>query len=192
MARKCLVCSSEQRDQIERELINGTSLARITKDFGIGQSSAYRHKLSHLPVVLAQAHGAAEATRAGGLLHHLHALVAQTEELYQQSLAIVSEARSDGDQRLALAAIGQATAAMRETRAHIELLGRLTGELENSTASVNVECVVMLPPPPSRSTTNTIVVEAEMLRDSERSSEGHHQGDLNENHGCCEVLDTRV
>jgi hypothetical protein len=168
MGRKCCVCSDGRRDEIERALLCGTAFRYLSKRFGISAASLLRHKASHLPRTLVKAQEVAEVTRSGGLLHHVQTLVGRTESLYQEAQAILSEAKADGDQRTALAAIREAAAATRETRGHLELLGKLSGELANSSATVNVECVVMLPPAP-RSTTNATVLEVKILPESERS-----------------------
>jgi hypothetical protein len=165
MGRKCCVCSDGRRDQIERALLSGTAFRYLSKRFGISAASLLRHKAGHLPGTLVKAQEVAEVTRSGGLLRHVQTLVERTENLYQEAQAILSEAKADGDQRTALAAIREAAAATRETRGHLELLGKLSGELLNSSATV-VECVVMLPAPAPRSTT---VVEAKIVPESEWS-----------------------
>jgi hypothetical protein len=173
MGRKCCVCSDGRRDQIERALLSGTAFRYLSKRFGISAASLLRHKADHLPRTLVKAHEVAEVTRSGGLLRHVQTLVGRTESLYQQAEAILSEAKADGDKRTALAALREATIATREARGHLELLGKLSGELENSSATVNIQCVVLLPPAPA-STTDVTVVEAKILPESERSPGQHH------------------
>jgi hypothetical protein len=145
MARKCSICFSHRRTNIERELLNGTPLRLIAERFGTSAAALSRHQAEHLTATLVKATEAAEVARAGGLLQHVQTLVERTESLYQEAQAILTEAKAGGDPRTALAAIREAAVATREARGHLELLGKLSGELQEGGATTVVECVVLLP-----------------------------------------------
>jgi hypothetical protein len=172
MGRKCCVCSDGRRDQIERALLSGTSLRKLTKCFGIKETSLWRHRVDHLPTTLLKAQESAEVARAGGLLQHVQTLISRSERLYEEAQTILTEAKADGDQRTALAAIREAAAATRETRGHLELLGKLRGDLGSSSTTLSVECVVMLPPPAPM--TNATVIETKILPESQGSTGQQH------------------
>jgi predicted ABC-type transport system involved in lysophospholipase L1 biosynthesis ATPase subunit len=75
-----------------------------------------RHRAAHLPATLQQAHAAAEVTRADGLLEEIG-------ELQRRLRAYESQAASAGDLRVALLAL-------REARATLALIARMTGQLD--------------------------------------------------------------
>ena len=124
MPRACTICTHEQREAIDRALVNGDSFRDIAGRFTVSRSALERHKASHLPATLTQAAGAAEVAHADDLL-------AQMEKLQKTTLYILNTAGKAGDLRTALQAVGQA-------RKNLELLARLTGELQEQQTNVNV------------------------------------------------------
>jgi len=124
MPKTCLICSHPQREAIEQALMEGKSYSGIVafcSDSPFSKFSLSRHKLRHLPPALAKAQEAAEIARGNDLL-------AQLRDLQARTLGILDQATDD--HRLALSAI-------REARSNIELLGRLLGELRE-TSPVNI------------------------------------------------------
>jgi hypothetical protein len=172
MARKCSICFSKQRTDIETALLDGTPFRLIAQRFGTSAAALCRHQADHLPATLVQAKQAAEVARAGGLLDHVRLLADRTEDLYQQATDILRDAKEGGDSRTALAAIREAAAATREARGHLELLGKLSGELENGGGrTVNIESLIILPTladePVHPPTVNATVVEVQALPTAE-------------------------
>jgi hypothetical protein len=84
-----------------------------------------RHKGNHLPAKLAKAHEAEEVAHADDLLRQVRALQSKT-------LSILLRAEGAGDLRTALSAV-------REARSNLELLAKLSGELdERPVVNLNV------------------------------------------------------
>lgn len=116
----CSVCHHPARDAIDLELAQGGLNRRVAEAQGLTETSVRRHRANHLPATLLKAHEAREAARADDLL-------AQVKALLDRALAILSRAEEAGDHRTSLSAI-------REARGTLELLGRLTGELQGAQA----------------------------------------------------------
>ena len=116
MARSCSVCQHDSREAIDSSLIHGEPLRNIASRHRLSPTALHRHKNAHLPKALARAQEAQEIVRASSLLEEAEALLARTDTIYAESVA-------HGDMRLALSAI-------REKRGCLELLGKVTGELD--------------------------------------------------------------
>jgi uncharacterized phage protein gp47/JayE len=82
-----------------------------------------RHRDQHVPARLTAASAAREVARADTLLE-------QVQSLRDRALALLDRAERDGDIRAAVVAL-------RETRATVELLAKLAGELQEA-AVVNI------------------------------------------------------
>jgi hypothetical protein len=100
------------------------NLSAIGRAYGIGRDALRRHRDSHLPGLLRDFEGEAEALR-GRQLHH------QAQDLYKRALANLAEAEQG---MLTINAAGQTerkrsaravASAIREVRATLELLARL-------------------------------------------------------------------
>ena len=116
MARRCSICQHADREAIDSSLIRGEPLRSIAGRHGLSATALHRHKVAHLPKALALAQEAEEIVRADSLLEEVGALLARTDTIYTESVA-------NDDMRLALSAI-------REKRGCLELLGKVTGELD--------------------------------------------------------------
>ena len=117
MPRKCLVCSHEQREAIDRALVAGETLAAIAALYCVSKDSVGRHKAKHLPATLVKAEEASEITKADELLQ-------QVRDLQERALAILGKAEAQHDLKTALRAI-------REARGNLELLAKILGEIES-------------------------------------------------------------
>jgi hypothetical protein len=113
--RRCHVCKHEKRAEIEGALLRNIPLRRISEDTGLGVTSLFRHR-QHLPQKLMIAEQAREATEASNLLHRVENLILECRE-------IATAARKEKNWHAA-------TGALREVRSCLELLGRLSGELQ--------------------------------------------------------------
>lgn len=123
MSRVCTVCAHPERNAIEDAFIDGMPKRRIATRYGVGEKAVRNHIREHLPALLALARDAEEASRADSLLDRI-------ESLYKRTEAILEVAESSKEWAVALAAV-------RECRGNLELLGRVTRELE-STPTVNL------------------------------------------------------
>ena len=124
MPRRCTVCDSPKRDEVDRALVAGASFRDIAGQCpGLTKSAVARHAAEHLREALAKAEGAKEPARADDLLPEMRTLQRVT-------LGILAKAAAADDLRTALGAI-------REARGNLELLAKLAGQLE-ATPTVNV------------------------------------------------------
>jgi hypothetical protein len=113
----CGICSHAERAAIDAALVDGTSIRVISGQYtGVSRSALDRHR-KHIPAALVKAKEAAEVADAGTLLSRVEQLVSRCERIYD--LAIVAGELSG------------AVGATRELRGCLELLGKLSGELQN-------------------------------------------------------------
>jgi len=123
--RSCTLCEHPKREEIDRALVGETSNLSVSSVFGVSESAVRRHKANHLPAKLAKAHEAKEVSRADDLL-------GQVRILQSKTLSILLRAEGAGDLRTALSAV-------REARGNVELLAKLSGELdERPVVNLNV------------------------------------------------------
>jgi hypothetical protein len=117
MPRSCTICTHPNRAEIEDAIvIRSQAKRRIAAQFGVTEQALRRHLREHLPELLKKAREAEEASRADELLRHLRAL-------HSKTLSILLSAEGSGELRTALSAI-------REARGNLELLAKLSGELQ--------------------------------------------------------------
>ncbi len=113
MANHCKICSHPELRAINERLINGASMREISEDFGMTDSSVYRHYKSHLPQRLIKAvdklkekedtdlativieQEQLQLTDSVDLIKRINFLIAQTEDIYDV-------ARQGGQNLLAL------------------------------------------------------------------------------------------
>jgi hypothetical protein len=113
--RVCNVCKNDKRAAIEDALVRNVPLRRISEDVGLSVASLFRHR-QHLPEKLALAERAREVSEASSLLDRVENLIAECRE-------IAAAARKEKNWPAA-------TGALREVRSCLELLGRLSGQLQ--------------------------------------------------------------
>jgi len=130
MPRICTICNHPDRAKIDELLVIGTSLRIVAKQLGLSPASVFRHK-THISASLVEARDAGEVARADELLDKVQSLLNQTADLYADARRIQRDAERDKDKRLALHAIREAVMVAREARGVLELLARLSGQLED-------------------------------------------------------------
>jgi hypothetical protein len=118
MPRPCTICAHPEHHAINVALVNRDPYRNITQHYGVSKYALTRHAKEHLPELLARAKDAVEIAEADSLLDRV-------EGLYKRTEAILEAAESNSEWALALAAI-------RECRGNLELLGRVTKELESA------------------------------------------------------------
>jgi hypothetical protein len=125
--RTCKVCGLPPRTRkaIDRALIEGMPVERVAKRFKskITRSSVYRHS-KH--VLAPSPEG--RRLQSGQVVMEGKSLLERVENLIKEHQSLAETAKTSGQ-------IIAAVSALREIRANIELLGKLSGEL--SSANVN-------------------------------------------------------
>ncbi len=119
MARPCTVCSHDQHESIDQDLLSGTPYRAVGKRYGVGTSAVFRHKRDHITQLIAQA---VEA-RGARDLEYGDDLLGQLQSLNGRAMSILDSAETSGDRRGALGAI-------REVRSIIELNAKLCGQIQ--------------------------------------------------------------
>jgi hypothetical protein len=120
MPRTCTTCTHPHRDDIDRQLLAGTPLRNIAKQFSLSSASLFRHN-THMSKVLSNARQEAEILRADGLMEQLNHLWLETGRLTQK-------AEQKKDYRTALAGV-------REKSRLLELVMRVAVEMQQRTFS---------------------------------------------------------
>lgn len=143
MPLTCSICSHEEREKIDRELVRGASLRDIAGRYETAKSSLDRHRPHILRAVSRNAE-VREAARTGALLDDVRAGEGRAERLYQYAEEILADALKEKDRRGALLAVRTAVAVMGEARSYLELRGELTGEINKdgnvATMAVQILC----------------------------------------------------
>jgi len=98
--RTCTVCHHNERDEINKSLIAGEPLRKISQHSGTSVTALFRHKKDHLPATLAVAKQAAAEIQGDSLYSRLRLVNQQTATILQEALASKSL-------NLALAAIAR-------------------------------------------------------------------------------------
>lgn len=131
MGRICSICTSPRRARLDSELAGGEPLASVARRHKVSADALRRHREAHLSPALAavavERYGRESAREAlDSTVGRIEALLGRLEGL----LAIAEERKS---------LIGGANIA-REIRQSLELIARLTGELDErpQTTVVNV------------------------------------------------------
>ncbi len=118
VGQSCSICRHPDAIGINEALIlKRESNRAVACRYGLGRESVRRHR-EHIPELLARARDAGEIADADSLL-------TRVEGLYKRTEAILEAAERSGEWGTALAAI-------RECRGTLELLGRVTKELESA------------------------------------------------------------
>ena len=116
MPRSCTVCAHDESHVINVALVSREPYRDIARRFGVSKDALKRHSGEHIPKLLVEASRAMEVCEADGLLGRI-------EGLHRRTLAVLETAEESGELRTALAAI-------REARGTLELVGRITKELD--------------------------------------------------------------
>lgn len=118
MPRVCTVCSHEEAFAINEALVQRRPYLAIARSYSVSRDALRNHLKEHLPALLVRAQEAQEIAEADSLLDRV-------EGLYKRTEAILEAAESNSEWSTALVAI-------RECRGNLELLGRVTKELETA------------------------------------------------------------
>jgi hypothetical protein len=117
MPRACTICGHAARTRIDKALAGGASNRSIASLYDVSEAAVRRHRGNHLPARVARAQEAEDVREALDVIKQLKAINAA-------SLHILKEAREQGKQGTALAAIDR-------IHKQIELQAKLLGELDD-------------------------------------------------------------
>lgn len=124
MPRKCSICTHDDREAIDAALMESVPYREIAQRHDVTPSALSRHLDGHVSPALVAIHEQREQ-------QHGETLYDRIEELYRRASRILDAAEEDGKASVSLAAI-------RELRQTAELLGKLTGELDDRPVTINV------------------------------------------------------
>lgn len=117
IGRPCSICNHDDAEAIDAALIAGESLAKVAVRFLASKDSLANHKAKHLGEVLAKVEKAKAAAEGGTALERL-------EALYDRTNRLLLQVEHNGS-------APQALQAVRELRATLESIARITGELND-------------------------------------------------------------
>jgi len=118
MARTCTVCSHPEKEEIDRLLVRGDSIAGIARDFAVSEDALKRHFDNHVPKTLAASPSAKEITDADKLLSEI-------EEVKNRALRLLDKAENAQDTRV----YGPPSQYLNEFREDVRLMAELSGKL---------------------------------------------------------------
>ena len=155
MPRTCTVCRHLQREEIERQLLGGSSFRIIAKRFGTSAAALQRHRADHLTKDLLRARDEQGVLRCDRLLDGVRTGEDRAESLYVAAETILKRALAVKDLKTAIQSIRAAVDVMGEARAYLELRGTLSGELgAPATQQVSIGKVQVLALPKCPGVTN--------------------------------------
>jgi hypothetical protein len=149
MPRQCTICHHPSREEIEKALLAGQSFRNVAKRFGTSVTALFRHKADHLATSLVKAKEVEDIARADSVLGDIRNQIAQITSLYQAAEGILDQAKKSKDLPTALKAIRELSNLHRENRATLELVAKVTGEIERAKQeqqSTGGPAVLILPP----------------------------------------------
>lgn len=127
MPQTCSICRSPHREAVDAALVAGEPYRHVASRYGTSTGALQRHK-PHVSEALTK------AKEAQGEAHGKN-LLSQVQDLVEKAQGILNKAKDD---RTALVAV-------REVRGTLELLARLTGELQVAPLERNARPLFLLP-----------------------------------------------
>ena len=121
--RPCTICTHAERAEIDRAIIGGGNLVEVSKRFDCSSQALLRHRDKHIPTDAMQAGAQSVAASEAG---HGTSMAQQAAALHARAMSLLAKAEAAGDLRTALAGV-------REAARCIELLAKLSGDLDAST-----------------------------------------------------------
>lgn len=117
MPRTCNVCVHQERDSIDKAIVAGEPYRSIARRFSISKDSVSRHAQNHLSESLKSAYTDKGKALGEELLNRVEGLISKAEDLLAYG-----ERKPKGPHW---------ASGLREFRKSLELLARLTGELDD-------------------------------------------------------------
>ncbi len=122
MPRVCTVCTHPEREAIDQAVVLGEPIRGIARRFDGAERDALRRHQAHISPALARI--AEQRAEAGAVT-----AAQRLEELYGRASKVLDAAEGEGKASLSLAAI-------RELRGLVELLAKISGELDERPVTV--------------------------------------------------------
>jgi hypothetical protein len=121
MPRRCTVCDHDKRDELDLALAAGGNVRGLARVHRLTPQALRRHQASHVPAAIRRAAADKKTDSASALLAQVRDLMART--------SAILEAAEQPETKLR---------AIEQVRRNLELIGRLTGQLQSGT-SVSVQ-----------------------------------------------------
>jgi len=156
--RNCTICTHNKRENIDKELLEKVPLRNIAKQYNVSTGALFRHKENHLPDKLIKAENVKEITEANNLIE-------QAQTLKDRAIEILDTVEKQGSHTIALQAI-------KEVRAIIELLAKLSGDIQTgftinlSPEWINLRTVIINAIAPYPEAQNAVLKALEQYNDN--------------------------
>lgn len=85
MAKKCIICQSPNRLDIDKQILSGVSLAKISRDYGVPYNSVARHAKYDITRQLATAFHKKMQVEDFNLLNKIDELLAKAEDIFNRN-----------------------------------------------------------------------------------------------------------
>jgi hypothetical protein len=121
----CIVCNRPDREAIEHAIAQGKSLREVGRAYNIHHTAVFRHKRDHVAHEIAALNGARQVHDKGTALARLEALYSTAEKLLKKALN--NDTSVNGQVQV-----------VKEVRSCLELIAKLTGELNERPQTVNL------------------------------------------------------
>ena len=121
----CIICHRPDREAIEHAIAQGKSLREVGRTFDIHHTAVFRHKRDHTPNEIATLNGAHKVHDRGTALARLESLYTTAEKLLTKALK--NDTSVNGQVQV-----------VKEVRSCLELIAKLTGELNDRPQTVNL------------------------------------------------------
>jgi hypothetical protein len=116
VARSCTVCKHADRAAIDEAIVSSEPAPSIARRYALSHDAVTRHGTTHIPKSLKAVHERRKERQAETLLDRV-------EGLYDEAKELLEQVKAERQRGLSLAAL-------KELRNTLELIGRLTGELD--------------------------------------------------------------
>ena len=125
---RCKICIRSDRSTIDKKIAAGVSYRRIGSEFGLSLGLLSRHR-PHITqeiqtLVAAERNTERVSSLAGGLLERLETVIAEAQSICAEAKAAKSYA--------------SAVSALNAVTRNLQLVGRITGELQSNSGGIHV------------------------------------------------------
>jgi len=124
----CRICKRSDRDEIDRKIASGTAYRRLVGEYGLSLGLLSRHR-PHITQEIQQLVVTERNTQRVSSL---------TNSLLERLETVISEAQSICQDAKATKSYTSAIAALNAVTRNLQLVGRITGELQSNSGSVHM------------------------------------------------------
>lgn len=122
MVRTCTACHHKSLEEINKQLITGTSLRNIAEQFQLKPTSLHRHKENCIPKLLSK-------SKVGQELISSNSLTTQIEDVRGKIKTLLEQAMDSNDVRVAHLFV-------QDTLKQIEIEGKLQGQIREQQINI--------------------------------------------------------